>query len=413
MELKVIPIDKIKIAERQRVEYSDEKMSELIDSIVEHGLLNPITVEQVGEDEYLLLAGYHRLQAVMDLETYVFNGEKIPQGFIPAVVYEDLDEVKRAEIEFTENDARYELPWQERVRIRAMIHEMRNRQRGGTQTLSETAKEIDVSPATLSDDIFLAKHMDDPDIAKAKTKKEALKRLEKKLEREMRERLAEQVEVKDDHLQIIHGSAFDELPKIDGEFRCIITDPPYGVGADTFAYQGGSHKHDYEDTKEYAMQCYELVASEGARLVKNGFAFVFMFPGYFAEIAGIFTANGWDVWSTPLIWHKGSGTGFVASPRAPRRTYDAILYATRGDVSLATTLDDVISIRPSPERKAEKPAELYEKLLGACCVAGDQVIDPFAGAGPIFTAAKRLKLHAIGIEIDKMGVALCKEKIIE
>ena len=61
MNVKKIPIDKIKKRKRIRKDLGNlQLLAELIGLC---GLLNPITVEEIGDGYYLLLAGERRLEA--------------------------------------------------------------------------------------------------------------------------------------------------------------------------------------------------------------------------------------------------------------------------------------------------------------------------------------------------------------
>jgi len=71
-----IPINKIKIGKRIREELGDLKF--LAKTIEVHGLLNPITVEEIGDGYYLLLAGEIRLEACKllgwkEIEAHIIN----------------------------------------------------------------------------------------------------------------------------------------------------------------------------------------------------------------------------------------------------------------------------------------------------------------------------------------------------
>ena len=61
MNVKKIPIDKIKKRKRIRKDLGNLKL--LAELISLCGLLNPITVEEIGGGYYLLLAGERRLEA--------------------------------------------------------------------------------------------------------------------------------------------------------------------------------------------------------------------------------------------------------------------------------------------------------------------------------------------------------------
>lgn len=62
MALKTIPIERVVVGERLR-RTGDQQVQELMKSIREVGLINPITVAEETEDGCLLVAGAHRLEA--------------------------------------------------------------------------------------------------------------------------------------------------------------------------------------------------------------------------------------------------------------------------------------------------------------------------------------------------------------
>jgi len=97
-----ININTIQVMERIRKETGDLKP--LIDSIREHGLINPITVMENG-DGYVLIAGYRRLQAVKALGNHE----------ISATVLNPMDADKQLKMEIDENEARKSFTIQERL----------------------------------------------------------------------------------------------------------------------------------------------------------------------------------------------------------------------------------------------------------------------------------------------------------
>lgn len=66
MALKTIPIDRVVVGERLR-QTNKGQVKDLMDSIREVGLINPITVGEETEDGYSLVAGLHRLEACREL----------------------------------------------------------------------------------------------------------------------------------------------------------------------------------------------------------------------------------------------------------------------------------------------------------------------------------------------------------
>ena len=135
----------------------------------------------------------------------------------------------------------------------------------------------------------------------------------------------------------------------------------------------------------------------------------------FEKVSNVFKTAGWYVWATPLIWHRQGSIGILPRPNhGPRRTYELILYAIKGDKQVITTgASDVLAIPhdTSVERGAHKPPLLYQDLISRSCLPGSYVLDPCCGAGPIFPAANKTSVYATGIEIDPIGYSISFERL--
>ncbi len=75
MQIHEISVDEIYVPAPRRKTLKDAKVEELAEDILENGQLRPIQV-RLGKDRYVLIEGYHRLQACMSL------GEKIIEAYI-------------------------------------------------------------------------------------------------------------------------------------------------------------------------------------------------------------------------------------------------------------------------------------------------------------------------------------------
>ena len=96
MNAQNVHVIRVNIGQRRRT-VDRQKVKGLAESITEIGLLNPITVREVG-DEYTLVAGRHRLEAA----------KQLGWSKIPAVIVE-LDDVDRMLAEIDENLIRNDL----------------------------------------------------------------------------------------------------------------------------------------------------------------------------------------------------------------------------------------------------------------------------------------------------------------
>jgi DNA modification methylase len=98
----------------------------------------------------------------------------------------------------------------------------------------------------------------------------------------------------------------------------------------------------------------------------------------------------------------------------PRRNYECVLYALRGDKRVNFVANDVIPIPSERGSKtaARKPVELYVELLRRSVLPGNRVLDPCCGSGPVFEAAERLECVATGIEINEALVGVCSQRLM-
>lgn len=433
--MKIVPIQSIAIpANRQRREFDDDQLSDLCDDIALRGLLHPVTVrEEPGG--LVLVAGERRFRVISDLASagiqIKHDGALVPLDCIPIVSMGELSTIEALEAELSENIIRTDLLWQERMDAIARLHELREQQaaeRGEHQTYTRTAEEIAGKPLAgttaqpsavteVRQAIMLSKHLDDPEVARAKTAKEAIKLVEKKQTAAHLAKLALQLGTsqKADRHTLILGKS-EELLKAQpsGKFGILLTDPPYGIDAQSFGAQIGN-KHSFDDSPEFFEGMLEWFPRETFRVCADkAHGYVFCDPRNFDLLAGAFRDCGWYVWDTPLIWNKG--TGVLPRPdHGPRRCYECILFCSKGERTVLGVYGDVISIGPekTTAHPDQKPSALYVDLLKRSARPGEEILDPFAGSGTIFVAANRLQLTATGFEKSPTAYAMAAQRMTE
>lgn len=259
--------------------------------------------------------------------------------------------------------------------------------------------------------------MDDPEIAAAKNEKEAINLIKRKIAREFTTALA--VATPKSPHTLIAGSCLEHLAGLpDGKFDVILTDPPYGIGADAMRPMSGSNAgllHEYADDVETALRIYNEISEQGFRVTQpKAHIYVFLDFKMWGFVEGLFRENGWTVWPRPLIWAKPGGM-LGDSLHGPRRAYEMILYAYKGDKPTREVRSDVIQVPPAVTLRhpAEKPVGLYEDLLRRSVTPGSQILDPCCGSGTIFPAANRLGCFATGIELSQTFVDLSTTRLLE
>lgn len=422
-------------ANRQRRAFDEGKLRELSDSIENEaiGLLHPIVLRREGQ-RYVLVAGERRLRAVKDsheLGVSVWHAQtQVPKGMIPFLDIGKMDPLDAWEAELEENIKRADLTWQERASATSQLLELRRaqaEQRGApAPTIAAIATEVTGKSESgyhsrVREQIILAKHMDDPDVASATSVEKAMKVLRKKEEIKRNTALASEVgkiSASDMH-QIINADSAEWVKGVpDGSFDVILTDPPYGMGADEFGDSGGMAmgQHGYGDSPEVFTTILEWLPEQSFRIAKPmAHAYVFCdFEGY-AALKTAMERAGWKVFRTPLIWHKPQGFRAPWPDMGPQRRYETFLFAVKGDKRTTKMGGDVISC-PSDDNlghAAQKPVALYVDILSRSVAPGDRVVDLFAGTGTIIPACHALKCRATAVEVDPSPYAIAIRRLKE
>ena len=399
---------------RQRRDFPAKELQDLMQSIKTKGLLHAPIVRNDGRT---LVAGERRVRALtmlcLELDGYYYNGALWQLPDIPVVMLGNLDPLDIREAELEENTVRTDLTWQERAKAVAELHALRLDQAAevaGVHTTGDTIKEVagqtQGTPAmVVRDSLLLADHLDIPEVANAKTQKDAIKVLRKIKETAHRADLAEKFDMNKTKHTLQQGNMVELMPKLpDGYFDVIVTDPPYGMGADQFGDMA-STGHNYEDSWNNAKELYTSLAVEGFRVTKpQAHLYAFCQFERFSEVSGILFLAGWTVWTRPFIWSKGNGM-LPRPDHGPRYTYECILFANKGDKRIVKVASDVITISPDSAilHGAQKPVALYVDLIERSCLAGDKVLDPFGGSGTVLSAASATRTVATMFELEKQN----------
>ena len=443
--MKIIDRARIVILDnRQRKEFDENVIAELTDSILSPaGLLHPIVLrnplpsDKVPEgspaDALILVAGETRLKVIDNIafmgNDFRCGGTIFSPGFVPASLLGDLDEIAAEEAELDENIRRKDLTWQERSSAMARLMKLRQKQAAVENRPAPTYADIAQEVKGRSDggyqdsirkDILVAAHLDNPAVAKAKSADDALKILRAEEQRVRNEKLAEVVgkTASADRVRVFNENCLDFLSRTSESYDVILTDPPYGMGAHQFGDAGGrlSHaSHVYDDSPEHWEQLMSAWCGAAFRVAKSqAHAYVFCDIDRFHRLKELMTDAGWDVFRTPLIYYK-ENTGRVPRPEhGPRRQWEMILYAIKGNKPVTHIYPDVIiakSEEASVTHGAQKPSALFQNLLQRSVKPGDRVLDTFAGTGPIIPAGTALQCYVDAVELDSAHYATCLKRV--
>ena len=443
----IIPIESIIISPtRQRREFDADKLQDLISSIEQIGLLQAPILRSTPAG-FELVAGERRLRALQDLwalgVTVRYNDNIIEPGTVPYVTLGEIDTLVAEEAELDENIKRADLTWQERAAAHQRLHALRQKQREALQsepteaaasewTVADTAMELHGrSDGAYQDktrkELIVSEHLNNPEVKAAKSVDEAFKILKKQ------ETTAKNIEIAE-RIGKTFSSSIHQLHNInclewmaayiddfaDGyepQIDVILTDPPYGMGADKFNDGGGkltTIQHHYEDSYENWQRLMSGWCELSYKVCKpQAHAYVFCDIDRFHELKRFMEDAGWYVFRTPLIATKPDSGRVPLPDRGPRRQWEAILYAIKGKKPVTHIYPDVISTTADSQlyHGAQKPIALFKNLLQRSVQAGDVVLDCFAGTGTIIPAAHSFKCKAIVIEQEKEYFGVCLQRV--
>lgn len=464
----LIPIDDLIIPEnRHRKRFDEEAIDELADSIRNRGLLHPLVVRSSGDDQrYILVAGERRLRAIYALYSnshlFTCGTAIVPTGLLPVNFIGDLPQEEAHTMELEENVVRRDLTWKEHCVAVKDLHDFYV-ELDPAWTLANTAEKLvghDRGNATkaVTHRILVAQELDNPTIADCQNMAQAVSAVRKLYEQDFTAALGaaaavgasvgeaapsayvtnpDEVDwgdkpplgpapifVEDVNERLLQGDCLEVMRGYEAEaFDCILTDPPYGYGAEKFK-GGTTMRHTYDDSQETWQELMRECLQEFDRITKPQ-AHLYIFcslEGFFNIKDAIELIDvpedplpNFDVWPRPLIWVKDRG--FPAKVRyGPEYTYECILYAIKGKREVKVVRRDTlrhatVKSRSGKIHAAQKPVELYTDLLERSCGPGDVVLDPFAGSGTIFEAARKTNVIAHGIELDEKMANIARARL--
>lgn len=423
--MQTIDIDLVKIPEnRQRREFDEDKLKELENDIRARGLLHPIVIRHIQDPH--LVAGERRLRAMRAIvgagEAVRHNGGTLPAGYIPVTFLGELPEIAYREAELSENVIRVDLTWQERSKAiaeltalkRAADPEWKNSDTAAI-VFGEDKSQGDYASA-IQRHIAVAERLDDPDVASAKSHKEAVRIIEKKQRAAKRALATIDFNDADSPHRAILGDCREELAKIeDDTFDIILTDPPYGIDINSTVSWDGHTRHEYDDSEGYLKQLLDWLPEELYRVAApKAHLYLFFEIRYWHTLQIAFRLAGWDVWPRPITWYKGNIGAFPRPQYGPRYTSELVLYAIKGERQVVKEgKHDVICFDQVTKQlhPAGKPVAVYTDLLSRSALPGNKVLDCFAGKGTIIHAAKETHCIATAIEKHKPYYDMCVQAL--
>lgn len=429
--------------DRQRKEFLPQDLADLTNSIQAIGLLHPIVVRTAPDSSHTLVAGERRFRAITSIyDTFAEQircaGQLVPLGLIPCLDLGDLSPLEAEEAELDENIKRANLTWQEHAAALDRLHRFRQRQAAAVSspeapvahTVADTAREVAGRAdggygAQVRKELLVAQHLDNPEVAKAKTVEDAFKVLRTAEERKKNEALAAKVGatlsssshtlLQGDSLALLRSADFD------GKFDVICSDPPYGMDAHKFGDAAGrmaNIQHHYEDTYETWLRFMQEFLPRSMGVTKpQAHMYLFCDLDRFHELKQMCEEVGWYVFRTPLVYVKTGGGRVPLPEMGPRRCYELCLYAVKGKKPVTHIYPDVIQAGADTNEShgAQKSVAVFQNLLQRSINPGSQILDPCAGTGTLALAAHALKCRATCIEqsAEYFGIACKRVKALD
>lgn len=464
-----ITLHSVKIRpERQRKDLGD--LESLKASILAVGtLINPIVIEQAGEDGlFYLIAGERRYTAWSQLHSEGLIGD-----VIPATLFSSLDEPSRQLIELEENIKRKDLTWQEQVSAIVKLKELK-----AFETGTELAEYLGFHPSHINRMLAVWDMRENEKIWNAETlssaytvcKRESARTLstavsdlsfiisnfngesnndtispistpspERKTTPHTGPSAAPSTTKQDDHggvptlpnenratssdergssCRIINDDFISWAKSYNGKpFNLIHLDFPYGINHDRSRQGNTATFGTYEDSEDiYKTLVDALLENQDHLISESAHCICWLSLRFLEWTKKRFAEAGWDCHLQPFIWHKSDNKGILADTMCGMRNVGE--YALLLNRGRRPVIKNISNIFPHPTTKrfhaSEKPLPVLEQLFSALCDEHSRVLDPTCGSGTsIQTALKFNAEEALGIELDADFAQKAQEWLLE
>lgn len=421
------------------------KIDDLIPSIRDRGVLQPIIIEPYGDGTgqhiYKLIAGERRLTTAIFLN---LSG-------IPARLFSELSELDRELIEFEENVKRQDLTWQERAEASMRIHRIYSLQAeaAGKEewTETESANAAGLHAGHFMNSIAAAEALakGDKSIAECTTLSAAVTILQRRRERAAQAFVASVLETEEEiaptqSVEVQGTSSLDlasinedevdhvELPapvavKVEPEFlirqadmvetlanwngrrfNFLHCDLPYGVPLNGMANQGAFEGGGYDSNPDIYFELLSALATSWDKfMLPQSHIMFWISMEFYEETLEFFRKNlPWlTMQASPLIWGKTDNKGIIPDAlRGPRRIYEACLFGSSGDRKI---VKPVGNFYPCPSSKEihtnEKPQPMLNHFLSMFVDDTTRILDPTCGSGSAIRSAANLGAsYGLGLE---------------
>jgi DNA modification methylase len=202
---------------------------------------------------------------------------------------------------------------------------------------------------------------------------------------------------------VLSGDCIEVMRGLDREsVDFILTDPPYLV--DYRSRDGRTIRNDADDS------WLKPAFSETYRVLRRD-RFCISFYGW--PHADKFMA-AWRAAGFRIVGHLVFRKAYASSVRLLRYQHELAYLLAKGSPKQPTCpIPDVIDFRYTGNRlhPTEKPVSALTPLIGAFSQEDSLVLDPFCGSGSTLVAARQLRRHFLGIELDSQYHAIASRRL--
>jgi len=195
----------------------------------------------------------------------------------------------------------------------------------------------------------------------------------------------------DKMVTIYHGDCAEIVPEL-GRFDLLLTDPPYGIGANRMTLGNGKRtvyrgEHDWDES-----------APDLSFLVALGIPSVFWGGNYFH----LPLSRRW------LVWDKGTGDNDYA---------DCELAWTNTDGVVKKYFRSWVGVNAKEAGEGDrchptqKPVSLMEWCIKIVAPKCESILDPFMGSGTTLVAARRNGIRSVGIDREEKYCEIAAQRI--
>jgi DNA modification methylase len=185
----------------------------------------------------------------------------------------------------------------------------------------------------------------------------------------------------DELVRLYCGKCESILPQLEVRADLCLTDPPYGLGADSKKFRGRVEN----GWTDYGQSDWDKKPSQWVIDMIREFAkHSIIWGGNYFELP---MSSGW------IVWDKGQRDFSLADGELAWTDFDRALRIV--DVSRAAALQD------GKEHPTQKSLTVMKWCIEKYSERGQLILDPFAGSGTTLVAAKLLGRPSIGIEMNE------------